>query len=142
MECTIAARLLNIIRMLPAARPSTLEFEAAVYIDNPEHALVVCDPKNTDRTFSKTDSPRYSRMALARTSFGMRRFDKEFSRFRRARSRRTVKWPLPPDTLFITGRSRGFCALHLDIRFRGSGWLGRAARLNFVLRREQNSDSV
>lgn len=89
--------------MLPAARPSTLEFEAAVYIDNPEHALVVCDPKNTDRTFSKTDSPRYSRMALARTSFGMRRFDKEFSRFRRARSRRTVKWPLPPDTLFITG---------------------------------------
>ncbi len=59
MECTIAARLLNIIRMLPAARPPTLEFEAAVYMENPEYLLIVCDPKNTDRTLSKTDSPHY-----------------------------------------------------------------------------------
>src|SRR5260370_2010855 len=72
----------------------------------------------------------------------MTHFDKEFSRSRRAKLRRTVRWLLLQDTLCITGRSRGFCALLLDIQFRGSGWLGWAARLNFVLKREQNSDSV
>src|SRR6202021_1805424 len=39
MECTIAARLLNTIRMLPAARPSTPECEAAVYIENPAYRI-------------------------------------------------------------------------------------------------------
>lgn len=81
-------------------------------------------------------------MLRDRTSFGMQRSGESSFLFRGVKSPPTAKWPLLPDTRFITARWRGFFELRPPVHFRGSEWSDREARSSFILNRQRNSAYV